>query len=203
MNKVLKKALYFTIPYIILMVIVHLFFTPLYMHIVEGWYPSHLNITFDYKEVTTHLMGYLNYFNNDLMVLGVFTEAEAHHMADVRNILTVFRSILLVSIVVTVFAYKKVSRKDLHDVIMKVYLVPTILILSLGAVMLVDFSAAFTVFHKLLFTGNWRFSSTSASIMMLPLQFWQDTAFYIVGLFLLSLSGLIYTEFRLYNKIKK
>lgn len=197
--KVTRIIIYITLPIFLLMFFASILTTKQYLYLSEGLYASHEHIEFDHGVVSDRVMGYLNYRYDSLQVYEdgepVFRDIEIRHMVDVKNLYTALRLVALGSLIVAVscsyYQYKK-SEKYLLETYKNLYLGPVVFIFVLGGYILIDFSAAFTAFHKIFFDNNdWQLRYDDALIQLLPFYFWMVSAITILVLFALSL-GLIH-----------
>ncbi len=129
----------------------------------------------------------------DHKVREVFNEREKEHMVDVKNLYQnarLIRDVLLVTFVfMFLFLYYE-NKKELKEVITYAYLrVAIIFAFALFAIIVYavsDFTAFWTMFHKIFFTNDlWLLNpSTSLMINMFPERFFSHLVFAIAGSFI-------------------
>lgn len=188
----------------ILMVAAQLLTSRWYMHVSEGRYASHADITYDHGYVARELIDYLNYRHDDLM-FGATPESsdvlmrdiEIRHMEDVKDLYTTLRIVALMSGLIAsallVFEYLK-SPKAFYLTLRSMFVIPLMFTLFIGTWFLIDFARIFTLFHELFFTNDdWILRSNDVLIQLLPSAFWMVSGFLI----LLFLMGVELTLFRI------
>ena len=148
----------------------------------------------DLMNITTVLITYMQGERPDLdvsvVVNGqlrlVFNERELHHMVDVRYLLGITHLIyqfcvLTVSIMSLWWIKKRRWQNILYGVFGAVLLFTAI---GIGALVMsvIDFSGAFTLFHKIVFTNDlWMLNpQTDILLQMMPLGFFYDMVIRIV-----------------------
>lgn len=153
----------------------------------------------DVMTVTKHMMAYLNGQEEELSVRvsvdgkeqDFFNEQDRMHMEDVKRLFAgglMIRTICLGVIgilVVLLMVWKADWKRLLIEVYGKVLGVFAGILLLIVLACCVDFTACFTVFHKLLFTNElWLFDpATDYMIRMLPEGFFVQIAIRIVEVF--------------------
>ncbi|MBR6736968.1 MAG: DUF1461 domain-containing protein [Clostridia bacterium] len=157
----------------------------------------------------SHVMRYCLFLESDLNptvngeTLEVFREDEVSHMQDVKNVfgggLTII-AVCLVIIAVSLVLYI-IYRKGYYLNCRKVPLITLAVLLGLLLLIalfaVIDFDLAFTIFHRLLFEGNWQFSS--GVMVNLISYIFNDLVFIIAGIWGL-LTALFITLVILLNK---
>lgn len=179
----MRRILYVTIPFIVLMLVVQIFTTRWYINVNQGLYDTHEEVSDIYSEASDVFMGYLNYRYDSLDALdGYLFDIEIKHMEDVKVVFTVFRVTAVVFAVFSVFVIiREKDKQALYSLLFKALLYPLGIMVILGAFMMIDFSATFTKFHELLFNNDdWLLPYNSLLIQMLPLEFWFNTGVRIV-----------------------
>lgn len=199
--KIYKAIVTITIPIFILMVFASILTTKQYLFISKGMYKEHSEITFDHDFAADRIMGYLNYQYDELQYKfeddsDAFRETEIDHMVDVKNLYTNLRITAAISLVIgisiSVIIYKK-SKKEFYETYKAMYLWPMFFVLFVGGYVLVDFGAAFTVFHQLFFTNDdWILYSTDTLIQLLPQNFWMVSGLMILVLFSLTMGSITF-----------
>ncbi len=206
--KAAKIAIYITLPIFLLMFFASLLTTTPYLLVSEGLYESHEDIEFDHSVVSDRVMGYLNYRYDDLQIYEdgepIFRDIEIRHMIDVKNLYTALRLVALGSLFIAIscgyYLYKK-DKRFLLDTLKNLYVGPAVFIMVLGGYILIDFSAAFTAFHKIFFTNDdWILYSSDALIQLLPFYFWMVSAILILLFFAISLGLISYFSRKLINR---
>ncbi len=147
-------------------------------------------------------MGYLNYENDDLDVNYnpdgeemYMRQTEIDHMVDVKNLYTGLRIIALGSLIIGVslvcYQYKR-DKKELYITLKTMPYFPIGFIVIVGGAMAIDFSATFTIFHKIFFTNDdWLLRYDDILILLLPQSFWMISGVLILIGFSATI-GLIY-----------
>lgn len=160
----------------------------------------------DVMAVTEYMMDYLIGKEEELSVVtdvdgerqDFFNEQDRLHMADVRNLFLgglKLRNICMVAAILLIVGLAA-GKEDFQRLIPKAYfravLVFAVLILCLGAACAVDFTACFTLFHKIFFTNDlWMFDpAVDYMIRMLPEGFFLDMVIRIGGTFIGMLAAL-------------
>lgn len=158
----------------------------------------------DVMRVTKHMMAYLNGEEEELSIVvrvdgetqDFFNEQDRMHMADVRRLFAggfMIRTICL-GMIGILFVLLVVWKADWKRLLIEVY--GKVLGVFAGILLLVvlaccvDFTACFTLFHKLLFTNElWLFDpATDYMIRMLPEGFFVQIAIRIVEVFVCFLA---------------
>lgn len=163
--------------------------------------------TEDLLYVTAEMMKYLKGHREDLHIVSIidkesqefFNEREIFHMEDVRTLFlsamkirTLCIFLAAVSIFILIFTKSKV-----FDILSRMILWGAGafmgILISLGVLISVDFTKAFTIFHEILFTNDlWLLDpATDRLINIVPEPFFMDTARYIGITFGLSMFFLI------------
>lgn len=200
--KIIRIAISVLIPFFLLILFASLLTTKPYLTISKGLYESHEDVYFDHDYAIDRIAGYLNY-RYDNLEFGldetddsvIMRDLEISHMVDVKNLYTMLRVFAIVALIIagslSYFQYKK-DPDELYKTYKNLYLGPMFFVIFLGVTFLIDFNAAFNVFHKIFFSNDdWILYSTDVLIILLPLNFWMVSGIIILGLFSLSL-GLIY-----------
>ena len=164
----------------------------------------------DVMDVTEYMMDYLIGKEEELSVTtdvdgkrqDFFNEQDRLHMADVRNLFLDglrIRNICIAAAVLLILGLK-LGKTDLKRLIpwsyFRAVLIFVVLILFLGLACMIDFTACFTIFHKIFFTNDlWMFNpAADYMIRMLPEGFFSDMALRIVGIFagMLAAPGIVF-----------
>ncbi len=204
--KALKYLVWLMYPIIFIALFSSLLTTKTYMNISEGLYESHdgtgwridgTTYTYDYGYVSGQLIDYLNYRHDDLTFgatpdddAPVMRDIEIRHMVDVRDVYTNVRiagviALLGVVGISTLFYFK--SKQLLYETFRDIYIVPLFFVMFVGGWFMINFNAAFTIFHEIFFDNDdWLLRSGDVLIRILPQNFWLVSGMII--LFLLTLS---------------
>lgn len=172
----------------------------------------------DVMDVTVYMMSYLRGGEN---VLGIektiegevqdfFNEQDRFHMGEVRELflggiaLRRMACILLIVLCVILFATEKKWQVMLSGMFQKTLGIFCILVLFLGAVITMNFSECFVIFHEIFFDNDlWIFDSrTDFMIRMLPEGFFYDMVMRIGVIFIISLVLLFVGSVFLKKKVK-
>ena len=169
----------------------------------------------DVMDVTEYMMDYLIGKEEELSVTtdvdgkiqDFFNEQDRLHMADVRNLFLGglrIRNICIAAAVLLILGLK-LGKTDLKRLIpwsyFRAVLIFAALILFLGLACTIDFTACFTLFHKIFFTNDlWMFDpAADYMIRMLPEGFFSDMALRIVGIFagMLAAPGIVFVLWKI------
>lgn len=172
----------------------------------------------DVMDVTVYMMSYLRGGENVLSiektiegeVQDFFNEQDRFHMGEVRELflggiaLRRMACILLIVLCVILFATEKKWQVMLAGVLQKTLGIFCILVLFLGAVITMNFSECFVIFHEIFFDNDlWIFDSrTDFMIRMLPEGFFYDMVIRIGVIFIISLVLLFVGSVFLKKKVK-
>ncbi len=161
---------------------------------------SYAQIKFAYDEV----LNYLTLFNAPFGT-GVFnyTQSGAEHFADCKVLFNInlFALVLSSLAIILILVFVKLKKINLcRPFNMSVAFISAVSIfatfLIIGIIVAVDFSSAFTVFHKIFFPNkdNWIFDPNEMEIInILPQQFFLNCAILIgSSIFIICLSIIIY-----------
>ncbi|HJP90296.1 MAG TPA: DUF1461 domain-containing protein [Candidatus Limnocylindrales bacterium] len=113
---------------------------------------------------------------------GVLSEADRSHMRDVRRVFTLFWVLVAASATALVIAARRArgdasARAAAWRAASRGALVLAVVIAAAGTFALVAFDAAFELFHRLLFSGNYTFDpATDRLVQLFPEQFWSEIA---------------------------
>lgn len=112
----------------------------------------------------------------------VLSDAERGHMRDVRTVFTGFWAIVLAGAVVLVISARRsagnaAARAAAWRAASRGAGTLAVVIAVVGAFAVVAFDAAFELFHRLLFSGNYTFDPARDKLVQLfPEQFWSEIA---------------------------
>ena len=172
----------------------------------------------DVMDVTVYMMSYLRGGENVLSiektiegeVQDFFNEQDRFHMGEVRELflggiaLRRMACILLIVLCVILFATEKKWQVMLAGMFQKTLGIFCILVLFLGAVITMNFSECFVIFHEIFFDNDlWIFDSrTDFMVRMLPEGFFYDMVIRIGVIFIISLVLLFVGSVFLKKKVK-
>lgn len=201
-NKLRRVCLYVLIPIFLIMLNASLLTTKTYLNVSKGHYESHQYIVFDHDYAVDRIMGYLNYEYDDLYFgltedddQVILRDVEISHMEDVKDLYTVLRLIAACSFLasggILIFLVRKKDYESLTTVHKNMWKYPMFFVIFVGAFMIIDFNAIFTIFHQLFFTNDdWLLYYTDVLIQLLPSAFWMVSGLIILVLFVVELFGL-------------
>ena len=216
-NKVLTTI--FGIAVFILIITVSISM-PIYLRFFYYLQIEPLNITdyYDYDVVKTAYNQMLNYLTlpGGTFKTGALPHSSdfASHMKDVKGLfmLNFWGLIISATTVITLLILNKKNKIELcRPFNMSVSFISAvsifIVIAIIGSLVAVDFSKAFTVFHKIMFPGkdNWLVDSDiDPAILVLPAEFFLNCAILIgVSVVAISLTIIIINLIKRQKKIKK
>ncbi len=203
--KLLKILTWIMLPIFLVTLFASLLTTRPYINFSEGRYATHdgtgttpegETYTFDHTYVATMLIDYLNYRHDDLH-FGAFEDddepvmrdIEIRHMEDVRDVYTNIRiagAISLLGVIASSLILYFKNRRIFYETFRDAFYLPVFFILFVGGWFLIDFSAAFTVFHEIFFDNDdWILRSGDVLIRILPQTFW-----FVSGSIILILLGI-------------
>ncbi len=207
--RVCKWLIWITAPIVIIMIGASLLTSHTYMWISEGRYATHEDIDYDYTHVSRKLIDYLNYRHDDLTFGAheddehpIMSEAEIHHMEDVRDVYTLLRIIAGVSLVIlltaSIFLYQK-DKRTFYEAYRDIFYFPAFFGAFVGGWFLIDFNRAFDVFHRIFFEeGTWRFGGEGEEtlITLVPESFWLMSGLLVIGFLILVISFSMFMNHR-------
>lgn len=200
-----------TIPIFLVLLFANILTTKPYLQLSKGRYESHENIDYDHDYAIERIIGYLNYRYDDLEFGAtpdddtvIMRDTELSHMVDVKNLYTMLRVIGVVGLLIgggLMYYQFKTDPKELYSTIKWMPIWPLFFIVFVGGAMLIDFSAAFTVFHKLFFTNDdWILYANDVLILLLPSNFWMVSGLLILVGFSVSLGTLYWINEKVIKK---
>lgn len=206
--KAIRVIISILIPFFLLIFFASILTTKPYLAISKGLYESHDAVDFDHDYAIDRLAGYLNYRydelideNDDSLVL---RPIEIRHMVDVKDLYTMLRVAAFISLIVAISLSYLLYKKDynqFYKTYKNMYLGPMMFVIFLGVTFMIDFNAAFNVFHKLFFTNDdWQLFSNDVLIILLPINFWMVSGTIILALFSLSLGFIYLMNERIFKK---
>ncbi len=200
--KILKWIIWILYPVFLVALFASLLTTRPYILFSEGQYATHdgegttpqgETYEFDHTYVSTQLIDYLNYRQDDLY-FGAYPEddepvmrdIEIRHMEDVRDVYTLVRGaglFALLGVLIGGAVLYLNNRRAFYETLRDAFYLPMFFILFVGGWFLIDFSAAFTVFHELFFDNDdWILRSGDVLIRILPQMFWLISGMIILAL---------------------
>jgi integral membrane protein (TIGR01906 family) len=126
----------------------------------------------------------------------VLNARERQHMADVRNVFASFYLVAIGSAFILagafLFARGAAARAVLWRRLSRTGVIIVLVTVIGGALAVLFFDAAFTLFHQLFFPpGSWTFDpATERLVQLFPYQFWVETSI-AVGVVVVALAGLL------------
>lgn len=145
-----------------------------------GYEPGELDV------VTSALLGDLLLWQGDFAVavdgIPALGAAERSHMRDVRGVFTGFWLAVLAGVAVLLIAGRRsVTDRQARAAAWRAAAsgarALVVLVAVAGVFALVAFDAAFELFHRLFFSGNYTFDPTTDKLVQLfPMQFWSEIA---------------------------
>lgn len=172
----------------------------------------------DVMDVTVYMMSYLKGGEEVLSiettiegeVQDFFNEQDRFHMGEVRDLflgglaLRRMACILLIALCVILFATKEKWQLMLAEMFQRTLGVFCIVVVFLGAVITMNFTKCFVIFHEIFFDNDlWLFDArTDFMIRMLPEGFFYDMVIRIGVIFIISLVLLFVGSIFLKKKVK-
>jgi integral membrane protein (TIGR01906 family) len=137
----------------------------------------------------------------DVTVRGapVLSEAERAHLRDVRGVFSGFAMLAIAALLVVVLALARSGRElATWRAIRNGAGGLVVAVVALGAVAAVAFDAAFELFHRLLFSGNYTFDPrTDRMVQLFPDQLWFETTIAVgVLIVVLALAVVVFARGR-------
>ncbi len=176
-----------------------------YFSLHVGRYESHQLVTWDHEFALQEISAYLNGQREDLRFPStpggtdvVMSERGLFHMEDVAVLYERGRVLAaLFTVIAVVAGVTLYDKKNLKQTLQKVWVFPVALTAFLTLAMLIDFGAAFRLFHELLFDNDlWILSATDPLIVMLPRTFFFLTGLAIAAIYILLVGGLTFIGYR-------
>lgn len=151
-------------------------------------------------DVTVELLDYLSGERDNMVIYEevngqnrqVFGERELMHLNDVQLLFNksyMIRNICIIVALVSIIYLFIYNKKALSKSLIYSALIPTGVLIILGAIISIDFYNAFTIFHKILFTNDlWLLNpKTEILIQMYPMDFFEGIALRILTYFIIGL----------------
>jgi integral membrane protein (TIGR01906 family) len=207
-TKLIQAVFIFAASMLLLLLSVQAITNQVYFSLHVGRYESHQLVTWDHEFALQEISAYLNGQREDLRFPStpggsdvVMTERGLFHMEDVAvlyeqgRVLAALFTVLAVIAGVTLY-----DQKNLKRTLKTLWVFPVTLTAFLTIAMLIDFGAAFRLFHELLFDNDlWLLSITDPLIVMLPRTFFFLTGITIAIIYVLLVGGLTLIGYR-WNK---
>jgi integral membrane protein (TIGR01906 family) len=207
-TKLIQAVFVFATSMLLLLLSVQAITNQVYFSLHVGRYESHQLVTWDHEFALQEISAYLNGQREDLRFPStpggsdvVMTERGLFHMEDVAvlyeqgRVLAALFTVLAVIAGVTLY-----DQKNLKRTLKTLWVFPVTLTAFLTIAMLIDFGAAFRLFHELLFDNDlWLLSITDPLIVMLPRTFFFLTGITIAIIYVLLVGGLTLIGYR-WNK---
>jgi integral membrane protein (TIGR01906 family) len=207
-TKLIQAVFVFAASMLLLLLSVQAITNQVYFSLHVGRYESHQLVTWDHEFALQEISAYLNGQREDLRFPStpggsdvVMTERGLFHMEDVAvlyeqgRVLAALFTVLAVIAGVTLY-----DQKNLKRTLKTLWVFPVTLTAFLTIAMLIDFGAAFRLFHEVLFDNDlWLLSITDPLIVMLPRTFFFLTGITIAIIYVLLVGGLTLIGYR-WNK---
>ena len=185
-TKVMKGVFTVSLSVLLLLLSVQAVSNYPYLSLHINRYESHRFVTWDHEFALREISAYLNGQRDDLAFPSqpggsdvLMTERGLLHMEDVQvlydqgRILAAFFTVTAVIAGVTLY-----DKKQLKPVLQRLWILPLSVTAFLTTAMVIDFGAAFRLFHEVLFDNDlWILSPLDPLIIMLPRTF-----FFLTGL---------------------
>lgn len=203
--KIIQGIFVFATSMLLLLLSVQAISNNVYFSLHIGRYEAHQLVTWDHEFALQEISGYLNGQRDDLRFPStpggsdvVMSERGLFHMEDVAVLYEQGRVLAALFTVVGVIAGVTLfDKKNLKQTLQKVWIFPVTLTAFLTIAMLIDFTAAFRLFHELLFDNDlWLLSATDPLILMLPRTFFFLTGITIAVIYVLLVGGLTLVGYR-------
>tara|TARA_Y100000310_G_scaffold342814_1_gene447586 strand:- start:871 stop:1452 length:582 start_codon:yes stop_codon:yes gene_type:complete len=166
------KQLYFLIP---LTILLFSLFAVVYS---EDYYLDHASEVEYYEEEVGNLLGY---FKGGGLDTTRYSEKEIVHLKDVRKLIYVGLSLLLVLLLVNVWSFSKVSVKLRKRVLVKSGVYACASFASLALALWLAFDLFFRLFHEIFFFNDyWMLPADSTLIQMFPQSFFYSAVSSII-----------------------
>jgi integral membrane protein (TIGR01906 family) len=204
-TKVIQGIFIFATSMLLLLLSVQAISNTAYFSLHIGRYDSHQLVTWDHEFALREISGYLNGQRDDLRFPStpggtdvVMSERGLFHMEDVAVLYEQGRILAaLFTVVAAIAGVTLYDQKKLKETLQRVWVFPVALTAFLTLAMLIDFGAAFRLFHELLFDNDlWILSATDPLIVMLPRTFFFLTGLIIALIYIGLVGGLTLIGYR-------
>lgn len=206
-SRFLSWVITLMVPFILLMTVIRILFTPVYPQIVyrlPGFPADTYGFTLEDRLHWSRIsMEYLlndsqiDFLANQQLQDGqpLYNERELSHMVDVkmvlRGMITAWTILLAVIAGLFVWAWRGRWMDDFIRGLGRGGKLTIGLVIFILAGVAVSFNALFTAFHRIFFTGDtWLFLYSDTLIRLFPMPFWMD-AFILMGALTLLGAGLL------------
>lgn len=203
--KIIQGVFVFATSMLLLLLSVQAISNTAYFSLHIGRYDSHQLVTWDHEFALREISGYLNGQREDLRFPStpggtdvVMSERGLFHMEDVAVLYEQGRILAaLFTVLVAIAGLTLYDQKKLKQTLQRVWVFPVALTAFLTLAMLIDFGAAFRLFHELLFDNDlWILSATDPLIVMLPRTFFFLTGLTIALIYVGLVGGLTLIGYR-------
>jgi integral membrane protein (TIGR01906 family) len=207
-TKLIQAVFVFATSMLLLLLSVQAITNQVYFSLHVGRYESHQLVTWDHEFALQEISAYLNGQREDLRFPStpggsdvVMTERGLFHMEDVAVLYEQGRVLAaLFTVLAAIAGVTLYDQKNLKRTLKTLWVFPVTLTAFLTIAMLIDFGAAFRLFHELLFDNDlWLLSITDPLIVMLPRTFFFLTGITIAIIYVLLVGGLTLIGYR-WNK---
>lgn len=157
---------------------------------LTGYSPAQLDQIMG--QIQSDLVLWRGDFDATIDGLPVLKDAERSHMRDVRGVFTGFWVFVLAGILTIAVAFRRSRGTEARAAVWRAVRggsrALAVVIVVVGVFAIFAFDAAFEVFHRLLFAGNYTFDPrTDRLVQLLPEQLFSETAI-VVGIVILGVA---------------
>lgn len=204
-TKITQGIFIFATSMLLLLLSVQAISNSFYFSLHIGQYDSHQLVTWDHQYALQEISAYLNGQRETLEFPStpggtdvVMSERGLFHMEDVAVLYEQGRILAaLFTVIAVISGITLYDKKNLKQTLQKVWVFPVTLTAFLTVAMLIDFGAAFRLFHEVLFDNDlWILSATDPLIVMLPRTFFFLTGLTIAVIYILLVGGLTLIGYR-------
>jgi integral membrane protein TIGR01906 len=204
-TKITQGIFIFATSMLLLLLSVQAISNSFYFSLHIGQYDSHQLVTWDHQYALQEISAYLNGQRETLEFPStpggtdvVMSERGLFHMEDVAVLYEQGRILAaLFTVIAVISGITLYDKKNLKQTLQKVWIFPVTLTAFLTVAMLIDFGAAFRLFHEVLFDNDlWILSATDPLIVMLPRTFFFLTGLTIAVIYILLVGGLTLIGYR-------
>jgi integral membrane protein (TIGR01906 family) len=197
--KIIQGIFVFATSMLLLLLSVQAVSNRTYFSLHVGRYDSHQLVTWDHQFALQEISAYLNGQRETLRFPSapggndvVMSERGLFHMEDVAVLYEQGRVLAaLFTVLAAIAGMTLYDQKNLKQTLKTLWIFPVTLTAFLTVAMLIDFGAAFRLFHELLFDNDlWLLSASDPLIVMLPRTFFFVTGIIIVLIYV-GLVGLV------------
>jgi integral membrane protein (TIGR01906 family) len=204
-TKIIQGIFIFATSMLLLLLSVQAISNTAYFSLHIGRYDSHQLVTWDHEFALREISAYLNGQRDDLQFPStpggtdvVMSERGLFHMEDVAVLYEQGRILAaLFTVLAAIAGVTLYDQKKLKATLQRLWMFPVALTAFLTLAMLIDFGAAFRLFHELLFDNDlWILSATDPLIVMLPRTFFFLTGLTIAIIYIILVGGLTLIGYR-------